>query len=88
MLSPETAIDLKRYPVLPEMGAPHEALMTHIHQELDRDGCCVLKSFITPDAIDILIEEGDATARYGFHNSALTNPYFTNDDPALPMCSA
>ena len=81
---PDTAIDLDRYPILPEMGASHFALMSKIHQELEQDGCCVLKSFINSDAIDLLVKEGDATARFGFHNSAFTNPYFTDDDPALP----
>ncbi len=81
----QTAIDLERYPILPELGDDHRALMSRIHAEIDRDGCCVLKQFLTSEAIARLVVEGDATAQYGFHNSALTNAYFGDDDDSLPV---
>ncbi len=83
-LTPQSAIDLNRYPILPESGKSYHILMEQIHAELTRDGCCVLKSFVTQQAVDILVAEGNATVKDGFHNAALTNPYFTDDDPNLP----
>ncbi len=82
-MRPESVIDVSRYPVHAVGTDEYQTIMARIHADLDRDGCCVLKSFITPDGVKQLVKEGDATAHLGFHNSSLTNPYFGDDDESL-----
>lgn len=83
-MTPDTAIDLERYPVHAKDCAGYAKLMERIHADIDRDGCSVLRNFITPSAIEALVAEGDRTAPQGYHNHTLTNPYFGEDDPDLP----
>ncbi len=76
-------IDLERYPIHCE-GAERDAVIAHVRADLARDGCAVLRGFLTPKAIAALTEEADGVAGKGHRSFNRTNAYFTRDDPDLP----
>ena len=76
-------IDLDRYPIH-EDGPPRAALIERIRADLGRDGCAVIKSFLTARGIAALTDEADGVADRGHRSFNRTNVYFTKDDPSLP----
>lgn len=76
-------IDLARYPIHVN-GPERDAVLARIRQDLARDGCAVLKGFLTQDGIDALTQEADGVADKGYKSFNRTNAYFTKDDPSLP----
>jgi hypothetical protein len=77
-------IDLGRYPInVP--GSGRDAVIEKVRADLARDGCAVLRSFLTPTAIDALTIEADGVAELGHRSFNRTNAYFTKDDPSLPL---
>ena len=76
-------IDLARYPIHRE-SAERDAILSSVRQDLARDGCAVLKGFLTPKGIAALTQEADSVADKGHKSFSRTNAYFTDDDPALP----
>lgn len=76
-------IDLERYPIhVP--GALRDAVLAQVRSDLARDGCAVLKGFLTARAIEALTREADGAADQGHRSFNRTNAYFTRDDPSLP----
>ncbi len=76
-------LDLERYPVA-DFGAARDALIADTRKALQRDGCAVLKGFVSPSAINSLVHECDRVAVHGHRNFNRTNAYFTQDRPDLP----
>jgi hypothetical protein len=84
MLTPDSLLDLEKYPIH-RAGPERDRLLASVRSELARDGCAVLKGFVTGDGIAALKEEADSVSDCGFRSSSRTNPYFTKDDPTLPQ---
>lgn len=80
----EDLIDLDRYPIN-QAGPQRDAVVTKIREDLGRDGCAVLRGFLTPDAINAFTREADSVADKGHRSFNRTNAYFTKDDPTLPQ---
>ena len=78
-----TLINLKDYPIDRD-GPERDAQITSIQQQLDDDGCAVLKGFLTPLAIEMMTAEAEAVAHHAHRSFNRTNAYFTKDDPSLP----
>ncbi len=76
-------IDLETYPINRD-GPRRDAVVERVRADLARDGCAVLRSFLTPVAIGRLTEEADSAAPHGFRSFNRTNVYFTADNPELP----
>lgn len=76
-------IDIETYPIDRD-GPGRDAVVERVRADLARDGCAVLRSFLTPAAIRRLTEEADRAAPFGHRSFNRTNVYFTADDPALP----
>lgn len=83
MWAAEDLIDRARYPVH-EDGPARDALLTQVRADLARDGCAVIKGFLTPAGIAALTAEADGVADRGHRSFNRTNAYFTADDPSLP----
>jgi len=79
----EQLIDYGRYPIA-QNGAARDALLAKVRADLDRDGCAVLKGFLTHEGITSLAAEADGVADKGHRSFNRTNVYFTKDDPSLP----
>lgn len=76
-------IDLERYPIHRD-GPERDAVIARVRTDLSRDGCAVIRGFLTPAAITALTEEADGVAEKGHRSFNRTNAYFTRDDPSLP----
>lgn len=83
MWAAEDLIDRARYPVH-EDGPARDALLAQVRADLARDGCAVIKGFLTPAGIAALTAEADGVADRGHRSFNRTNAYFTADDPSLP----
>lgn len=75
-------IDYGRYPIDRE-GSAREALLAEVRRDLARDGCAVIKQFLTAKGIAALAQEAEAVAEKGHRSFNRTNVYFTKDDPSL-----
>ena len=78
-----TLIDLARYPI-DAPGDARDAVLDGVRADLARDGCAVLKGFLTPAGITALTAEADSVADLGHKSFSRTNAYFTQDNPELP----
>ena len=76
-------INLARYPINLD-GTERDNVIAHVREELARDGCAVLRSFLTPGGIAALTQEADSVAKNAHKSFNRTNAYFTQDDPRLP----
>jgi hypothetical protein len=65
-------------------GPKRDALVAKVRADLDRDGCAVIKRFLTSAGIAALAAEADGVADKGHRSYNRTNVYFTKDDPSLP----
>lgn len=77
-------IDLARYPIH-QPGPARDAVLAQVRADLERDGCAVLKGFLTPQGVAALTQEAEGVADKGHASFNRTNAYFTKDDPSLPM---
>lgn len=76
-------IDLDRYPI-DHPGAALDRRIAEARAVLAQDGCAVLSGFLTRAGIAALADEADRNAVHAHRTFSRTNPYFTEDDPALP----
>ncbi len=76
-------IDLDRYPIATP-GPARDALLASVRADLARDGCAVIKRFLTPAGVAAAVAEADAVADQGHRSYSRTNAYFTAEDPSLP----
>lgn len=83
MHSPETLIALDRYPIHRD-GPERDRLLAQMRADLTRDGCAVIKGFLSDAGLDLMRAEADSVATCGYRSFNRTNPYFTQDDPSLP----
>jgi hypothetical protein len=60
------------------------ALLETVRADLERDGCAVLKGFLTADGVAALTAEAESVSEQGHRSFNRTNAYFTKDDPDLP----
>jgi hypothetical protein len=76
-------VDVERYP-FNQKGPARDAILTRVRADLARDGCAVLKGFLTPAGVAALAAEADAVSDKGHKSYSRTNAYFTADNPELP----
>ena len=76
-------IDLERHPIHRD-GPERAALLARVRADLSRDGCAVIKGFLTARGIAELTREAEGLADRGHRSFNRTNAYFTKDDPGLP----
>lgn len=76
-------IDLNRYPIH-RAGKGRDGVLNVARSDLGRDGCAVLKGFVSERGVELLKAEADKASDKGHKSFGRTNAYFTADDPALP----
>lgn len=76
-------INLDRYPIH-ENGSQRDAILAGVRDDLGRDGCAVLKGFLTNEGINALTQEAESVSGMAHRSFNRTNPYFTKDNPDLP----
>lgn len=77
-------IDLDRYPIDQPDSPLYLRLLNDLRTQLAADGCAVVRGFVRAERVADLILESDRVAARGHRSFNRTNPYFTEDDPALP----
>ncbi|WP_205859821.1 HalD/BesD family halogenase [Cochlodiniinecator piscidefendens] len=81
----EGNINLALYPIHKKESAAYAALLTKVQEQLGRDGCAVLKNFLTVDGIRATATEAESVAHKGHRSYNRTNVYFSQDDETLPL---
>ena len=83
-LTIDRIVDLDRYPLhAPDSTAYAEALSA-VRTKLDALGCGVLKGFVRPETLDLMVAEADRVADKAHRSFGRTNAYFTQDREDLP----
>ncbi len=76
-------IDLARYPIdQPGCEAYHQVL-AQVRADLAKDGCAVIRGFLTPAGVRAAVAEADSVAHLGHRSYSRTNVYFSQDDQSL-----
>ena len=76
-------INLSKYPI-DEPNDILENVIEQVRTDLATDGCAIIRGFLSKEGVSELIKETTKVAHNAHHSSALTNAYFTADDPSLP----
>lgn len=83
-LSPARLVDLERYPIVDLHSAATLELTRNCRKQLDQTGACELPAFLTAEATELLVREGDALAGQAYHSAGKATAYLEKPDPALP----
>ena len=76
-------INLSDYPIDQPSGKLSKVI-DRVRADLEKDGCAIIRGFLSKEGVSELIKETTDVAHLAHHSSALTNAYFTADDPSLP----
>ncbi|MGH1543154.1 MAG: HalD/BesD family halogenase [Arenicella sp.] len=78
-------IDLERFPIHDLADPERQKLVAQCRQSLTDSGCVVVSNFILDSATELMREEACRLMPYANATASSTNPYFTADDPSLPV---
>ena len=83
--APANQIDLERYPIL-DLSSDATRELTPSCQAIgfDRTGACELPEFLKPEAVAMLVREGDSLAALAYHSVVTGTPYLAAPDASLP----
>jgi len=73
-------INLEAYPVH-QPGPVLQAAIDNARRQLAKDGCAVLKGFLSPAGVAAMAAEAEGVADKAHRSFNRTNPYFTKPDP-------
>jgi hypothetical protein len=76
--SPANLIDGCKYPVTALGSDSGRELIARMRSELDRDGACCLRNFLTDEAVERLADEARSLARFAYPGPREASPYFFN----------
>ncbi|WP_372366345.1 hypothetical protein [Candidatus Uabimicrobium sp. HlEnr_7] len=83
-LSPLELIDLERYPIT-QMSSPSGVKMiADCHQQIKKNGSCVLPGFLKKEVIDEIAKECDTLSHLAYHNIESYNNYDPKGDLDFP----
>ncbi len=77
-------INLSKYPIQNLETAGAQKLIDHCRAELEQNGACELKQFVTTAAVESLVSDGVSLEPLAFHNHLMGNAYLDQPDPELP----
>ena len=75
---PASLIDRSKYPVTALDSDAGRGLIARMRAELDRDGACCLRHFLTDDAVGHLADEARSLAPLAYPGPTQVSPYFFN----------
>lgn len=81
-------VDLSRYPIADTNSAESSACTAQHRQDFLANGLSILPDFVKPDALQILVDEGNAVAKQAYFCRNTHNAYLTDDDSDLPADDA
>ncbi len=77
-VSPGSLIDVSRYSLTALDSDAGRELIARMRTELDRDGACCLRHFLTDDAVERLADEAGSLAPLAYPGPTQASPYFFN----------
>ncbi len=77
-------VDLEHFPIHDVSAPARRELVAFCRGELAEDGCCSVKSFLRPDAVQRISEEAEALSSEAYRTTVAHNPYFSPDDEQFP----
>jgi hypothetical protein len=80
----QSIIDLQRYPIDDLASPATTRLIAETREKLGKEGCAVLKGFVSKEALANLVSEAEHASPHAHASRNRTNVYFTKDDPGLP----
>jgi len=83
-MSGEYYINLDRYPIDKQNKESFVSLVEKVRRDLAKDGCAVVKGFLSETGLKAAVAEADSVADKAHRSYNSTNIYFTQDDEALP----
>jgi hypothetical protein len=72
VLDPTSLVDVSRYPILDSSAPEFRALAERCRGQLDETGCCILPGFLTPDAVELAVDEAAGLAGVAHHSEVAT----------------
>lgn len=81
----ESIVDAERYPLHRPADPLRRELLEVCRAGLEREGCAHVSNFLRPAALASARDESNELAREAFYSMERVNPYFTADDPQLPV---
>jgi hypothetical protein len=80
----EHIINFHQYPIANPYIKQYADLIANCRQQLQQQGCCVLKNFLTNKAISLAQQESLSLENKAYYATRKTNIFKTDDDPTLP----
>jgi hypothetical protein len=77
-------INTDRYPINDYENSSLKELIQYARKELAEDGCCILRKFLSPEALEKARQESNELSPKAYFSQQNVNSYFTEDDPTLP----
>ncbi|MCK2045563.1 phytanoyl-CoA dioxygenase family protein [Chromohalobacter moromii] len=77
-------VDTDRYPLHDVDDSRLQAEIARVREDLDREGCAVLRGFLRPEALEQARNEGRELSAKSYYASRRVNAWFTSDDESLP----
>lgn len=81
----KSIVDLQRYPINDLANPATMRLIAETREKLGKEGCAVLKGFVSKEALAALVSEAERASPNAHASRNRTNVYFTKDDPTLPQ---
>lgn len=81
----EEIINFQQYPIADRTQPKYLNLIAHCRRQLQERGCCVLKNFLTNDALFFARQESLSLQNEAYYATRKTNILKTDDDPTLPV---
>ncbi|WP_039019007.1 hypothetical protein [Halocynthiibacter namhaensis] len=85
VLGGQDMIDLARHPINRPKTAAYRDMLNDVRADLQRDGCAVVRGFLTKQGVAQAVAEADRVAHLGHRSFSRTNVYFSQDDDSLPQ---
>ena len=76
-------VDTQRYPLHDFQDARLQAEIARAREDLNREGCAVLRGFLRPEALAQARQEGEQMSAKSYYSSRRVNAWFTSDDTTL-----
>ncbi|MEE8286514.1 MAG: hypothetical protein V3R72_07435, partial [Gammaproteobacteria bacterium] len=76
--SPANLVNLSNYPLTALGSDAGQELIARMRAELDRDGACCLRNFLTDEAVERLADEARSLTHFAYLGPQEASPYFFN----------
>ncbi|NEP43925.1 MAG: hypothetical protein F6K35_33780 [Okeania sp. SIO2H7] len=80
----QNLVNLQRYPIDQPSSIETQTLIADCQRQLDETGCCRLREFLNPNALELFRKESEKLSVRAHYSNILANVYFSKDDESFP----